>query len=418
MNRIQKKILLSVGFLFASTQATLASGFMVKLQSGWSAGMANAGSGVIDDPMASFINPASMILNNCKYFHAALHTTGVFPYASFKGTGRVAFGPFVLFNKTKKTGNGADPVAVPSGGVVFNLHERVRLGVAMTAPFGLGFNYGNNSPTQFYQIAGKMQTMNITPSLAFRINDIVTVGGGFQAQWTNVTLKSRKILNLDLVNGIAHVEGDDWAYGWTAGILFELTKYWNVGFSYRSKLEPDLDGHFKVSFPVHLRFKANARVHFPHVFNLSTSFEIVDRWTLYMDVIRTLWITTKKIDIRVKQPTGTVVDSTPQRWRSTWFISGGVNFQMNKMWSFRGGYGYDKTPTQDSTRIPVIPDENRHWLAFGATYTCKKLDVTLSYGHEFVKKAKINLALPTKGTLIGRIKSHIDLVSLQLNYKM
>lgn len=416
--RFQKKVILGLGFLLGSTAATFASGFMVKLQSGWSAGMANAGSGVIADPMASFINPASMILNNCKYYHAALHTTGVFPHVNFKGKGHFAAGPVVLLNSTKKTGNAADPVAIPSGGIVVKLHDRVRFGVAVTAPFGLDFNYGKNSPTQFYQIFGGMKTVNITPSLAVRVHEMITLGAGFQAQWTQVKLKSRKVLSPQLATGITQVKGDDWAYGWTAGALLELTKQWTLGLSYRSKLEPDLEGHFKVNSPVHLRYKANARVHFPHIINISSRFDISNTWSLYMDVIRTLWNTTKKIDIRVKRPTRIEHDVTPQKWRNTWFISGGLNYQVNTNWSVRGGYGYDKTPTQDSTRIPIVPDANRHWVALGSTYTYNNMDVTLSYGHEFVKKARINLAIPQRGTLVGRIRSHIDLVSLQFNYKM
>lgn len=416
INGFQKKIILGLGCAIASGSASYGGGYAVKLMSAYSNGMANAGSGVIDDPIASFINPAAMILNNTH--QGAIQTSGAFPHTRFRGTGRLALGGgrLVLLNKTAKVGNAAESVAIPSGGFVAKIHDRIRLGIAVTAPYGLGFDYGHNSPTQYYLINTKMQTVNITPSLAVRAFDWLTLGAGFQAQWTKVILKKRKILNASpLVTGIANVEGDEWSYGWTAGILVQPTKEWNIGFSYRSKLDPDLDGTFKS--PIR-NAKAHAKVHFPHTFTLSTSLQLSPQWTLYMDAIRTLWYSTRNITIRVKTATGTSRDITPQYWRSTWFLSGGLNYKWNDCWAFRAGLGYDKTPTKDSTRVPAIPDANKLWLACGTTYTYKKFSTTLSYGHEFFKKARINLNLPASGTLVGTTKTHIDIVSLQFNMKI
>lgn len=405
---LQKKIILGLGCVLASSGASYGGGFGVKLMSAVTSGMANAGSGVIDDPMASFINPASMILNDCH--HGAIETTGVFPKATFKGTGHFS----VLLNQTSKRESVAPAVAIPAGGFVAKIHDRVRLGIASGAPFGLGFDYGHQSPAQFYLINTKMQTINITPSIAVRLFDWLSLGAGFQAQFVKVSLKKRKAFGPRLI-GVGNVHGDDWGYGWTAGLLLQPTKAWNIGFSYRSKIDSDLKGHFKSPF---LNARARAKVHFPHIFTLSTSVALTPEWTFYMDAIRTLWYTTRDITVRVLTAGGVVKDITPQNWRSTWFISGGMEYKINHCWAVRGGLGYDKTPTRNSTRVPAIPDANKTWLAIGATYTYQRYSATLSYGHEFINKAKINLALPASGTLQGHVKSRIDLLALQFNVKI
>jgi long-chain fatty acid transport protein len=278
-----------------------------------------------------------------------------------------------------------------------------------------------------------MQTVNITPSVAFRVNHAVTFGAGFQAQWVDVKLYRKALLGTIPgtfppvpVLGTAKAKADDWSYGWTAGVLLQPNCAWNIGFSYRSNMVANTDGHLKThtqspSFAAgqNNKFKAHAKIHFPHTFTLSGSMQVNPCWTLYMDVIRTLWSSTKNITINYKVAGVHQQDKTPQHWRDTWFISGGFNYKASECWSFRAGFGYEKTPTKDSTRVPALPDSNKHWLACGATYTRGKLSATLAYGHEFFKKARINLSdfAQHKGTLKGRVKTHIDLVSLQFNYR-
>jgi len=78
--------------------------------------------------------------------------------------------------------------------------------------------------------------------------------------------------------------------------------------------------------------------------------------------------------------------------------------------------------------VVSIPDTNKHWIALGTTYNMSQnLAMTLSYGHEFFQKGKINLpqgpatdanaSTYNKGSLVGKIKNRVDLVSVQFNYK-
>lgn len=448
---MKKNVTLSVAALLASTLASTSaysSGYAVNLFSGWAAGMANAGHGVQDDPMLSLINPAAMILNKCH--HAAFNITGVFPSVKFKGE---ASNPAIPFEKSGTTKNGAKTVAIPSMGFVWRMAEDLRFSLAVTAPAGLKFNYGDDSITQFHTKRAELMTINIAPSFAYRVNELFTLGVGFQAQYTKV--KMTRNVGLPVLQnkiGSTSLNISEWNHGWTAGMLMDLSQKWKFGVGYRSNIDANMDGHATFATPAFnlagaplpanvvvpvaafsAKGKASAKAFIPHVVTLSTSYDITQAWTAYASAVWSGWKTTKSLDIKTNIntpavtlgavtliPSRNVADSIAQNWKNAWFFSGGVNYKVNDTWSVRTGLGYDQSPTKNSTRIPAIPDTNKWWLGLGGTYTRGKWATTLTYGHEFFKKGKIELDnndTDSKSTLVGKMSSHIDMVSLQINYR-
>lgn len=432
------KIIFAMGTVFAASSA-MASGYGVKLQSGWTAGMANAGSGVTDDALAIYANPAAMIQNNTHQIAGSL--TGVFGNTKFSGTASttgsivpgVGFVPGA-FSETGKTRNGAKKVAIPSFGAVANAHDRLKVGFMVHAPFGLKFNYGPDSVVRAHVTRAEMTSVNVVPSFALKVTDWLSFGAGLQMQYIKVEFARKLVLSsvvpaLDPIHSL--VSGTDWTMGWTAGLFGQITKDWKLGLSYKSKMASDIYGYGQLGTlanPQMDTFAANAKVQFPHIITLSTSYDLTNRWTAFMDVIFTKWDVVKDIAITNFRQDGTTQDIIPLRWKNSWFGSIGVNYKLDDHWSFRAGYAYDSAPSRISTRVVSIPDTNKHWLAIGATYNvASNMSLTLSYGHEFFEKGKINLLQGpataanaitfNKGDLVGKVRNRLDLVSAQFNYR-
>ncbi|AIK96642.1 OmpP1/FadL family transporter [Candidatus Odyssella acanthamoebae] len=409
------KVIVALSTICAGSSA-MAGGYAIKLHSGLSAGMAAAGSGVSDDALAIYANPAAMIQNTTH--QVAGHFTGVFGLTKFKGAAQTSTP--AAFSTTGNTRNAAKKVAVPSFGVIANAHERVKVGLMVHAPFGLKFNYGNESVVRGHATRAEMTTINVVPSIALKIIDSLTFGAGLQMQYTKVDL-ARKAALTPLSPLYSLVSGNDWAMGWTAGLFSQVTKAWKVGLSYKSQMTANLDGQGQLGTLTGVlssEFKAKAKVHFPHTFSLSTSYDLTNSLTAYMDVIYTKWDVVKEISISSFSPQNSQ-DIIPLKWKNTWFFSLGASYKINENWTFRTGYGYDKSPSRNATRVVSIPDTNKHWIAIGTTYNMgKNLAMTLSYGHEFFEKGKINLTNQgLKGSLVGKVKNRVDLVSVQFNYK-
>ena len=163
-----------------------AAGFQLSEQSVVGLGRAHAGAGVAGDDLSSvFYNPAGMVLvgGDALQFGAT--------YAELDA-------PFTGQNTTYwsvpqtqvGSDNGRGPgELVPSFFYVHRLDERLVAGLGLTVPFGLGARYGNNWFGRDHGISSSIKTLDINPSLAYRVNERWSVGGGVSAQYADAKLK-------------------------------------------------------------------------------------------------------------------------------------------------------------------------------------------------------------------------------------
>ena len=78
---------------------------------------------------------------------------------------------------TKGGGGGNAGVFFPVGGFfyVYRLSERVRLGVAAVSDFGGAFNYGKQWTGRYYVTQEPLLTGKVNPSIAYMVNDWLSV---------------------------------------------------------------------------------------------------------------------------------------------------------------------------------------------------------------------------------------------------
>lgn len=428
-----KNFISSLSFIcIISSQTSYAAGFGLKLNSGILAGQANAGSAVINDPLAIFTNPASTI-QQCN-LGVAFQGTGVFPHLRFKGTTTDPLVPTAL--TTVKSRQAAKNALVPSGAIAARLHERVAMGLVTNAPFGLKFDYGQNWGGNRYVIKSSLETFNATPTLAIKLHDVLSIGGGVQLQRSEAILSSQTASSNPLAQFLLQRAGTrsrakihGWGGGWTAGVLFQPICPLKIGFSYRSEIHTHLKGHVHfqnvpallATNPALQNTSAKSKINYPKIFTLSTSYDITSKWTTLFDIIRTNWSSVRQIVLST--PVNSQAQLVQQKWKDTWFFSAGVNYQYHPCWLLRAGVAYDQKASRTQFRVPGIPDADKIWTAVGVTYSWdKRLSTSLSYGHEFFRNPRINLlnANPGnggKGNLNGRLREHVDLLSLQINYQ-
>jgi long-chain fatty acid transport protein len=64
----------------------------------------------------------------------------------------------------------------------------VRLGIGATVPFGLITDYDSDWVGRYHALRSIVRTIDLNPSVSFRINDHVSVGAGMSAQYASVSL--------------------------------------------------------------------------------------------------------------------------------------------------------------------------------------------------------------------------------------
>jgi long-chain fatty acid transport protein len=417
---------LTLGLALAGLSGlTQAAGFALVEQNASGLGNAYAGQAAsAQDASTIFFNPAGMGLLPDSQLVVAGNL--IRPSATFQNGGSTA-APLQALG-----GNGGDAGGlgfVPNLYYVHPVNDRLALGVGVNAPFGLKTEYDPTWIGRFQAVTSEVKTININPSLSYKLNDTVLLGVGLNAQ--RIDAKLTNMVNYSALaggalganlQGLATVKGDDYGWGYNLGALFNLGDT-RVGIAYRSQIDYTLEGN--VSFanvpapmaanPLLQAGPVTADVTLPASASLSLFHKLNPRVDLLADITWTGWSTFDALTVR--RTSGSVVSSTTENWKDSWRYSLGATWHKSAAWNWRAGVAYDETPVPDAFRTPRIPDQGRTWLAVGGQYRMdKKNAIDFGYAHLFVKEASINSSGTATGVLTGQYDNYVDILSVQFTH--
>jgi long-chain fatty acid transport protein len=419
-----------VGALLAATVDANAGGFALREQSAYGQGSSFAGVAAGGSLSSMFWNPATM--TQVPGIQTEIVASGIMPYTAHTPTAgsTLAGAPFFFGG----TGDSGDDALVPSGYASWQINPSLWLGLSVNSPFGLSVSFPDRwAGRDFAAGSTSLKTYNATPSIAYQINNWISIGAGIQIEYAKADLT--KGLGFTLGNQF-NLNGSGWGYGLTAGVTLTPTPTTTIGLGYRSAINQEING--AISLPAGVGFNppfstpgaASTTLNLPDVVSLGLRQRLDQQWTLLGTVEWTNWS---------RIGTSTVVQSNgatalvglnnvtlPFQFSDGWFYSLGAEYQWNDKLAVRAGVGYEKSPITDQVRIPLLPDNNRTWLSAGATYQfTKALAFDFAYSHLFVKSTSINLTSTANPWFIpgataayaGDVAAHADIISVALKYR-
>lgn len=412
-----------------------------------------------DDASTIFYNPAGMAkLTESQFLVVA---SGVLISSEFNNQNtQPAFGQ-PLGNEG---GDGGGWNAIPALYFATPLNDRFAVGLGVNAPFGLKLEYDDGWMGRFQALNSEITTYNFNPSLSWRASEQLSFGLGvnyqrIQAELTNSVnytavvaqglqglvaagqLPASQVPGLLAANaaleGNTSLRGDDGAWGFNAGVMFEFSPETRVGLSYRSTIDYTLEGGVRfrpatTANPIGAAIIAGASapggtlatgpatvdLKVPDIATASL-YHRVGKVELLADVAWTGWSSIQ--ELRVVRDTGVVLQVTPERWEDAWRYAFGATYQLNERWKLRGGVAYDETHVPNDNRTARLPDEDRTWVAIGAQWNPGgSVVVDVGYAHLFVDEASISQNdgnAAARGFLLGEQESSVDVVSAQVAYK-
>ncbi|MDB5544879.1 MAG: 47 kDa outer membrane protein precursor [Hyphomicrobiales bacterium] len=420
--------------LSAITGAAQAGGFALREQSAIGLGNAFAGSAAGGSGLASmYWNPATMA--DFAGLQSSVSLFAVVPYSEITPTG--GFLP-TAFGKTP-TGDIAQDAALPASYTTWQITDKIWLGLAINTPFGLVTQNPYSWSGQIYGRTSKVESMNATPSVAYKVNDWLSLGAGMQIMNFKVRLSSAN-------DGAASVlptarsgelKGDDTAaIGYTLGFTVKPWQGGEIGVGYRSRVSPKLTGTLVTPGGVPPSaasaglppgaYDITAGLTLPDQVTVGVKQKITSDFTLLGGFEWTHWGMFGRFPVFTTS--GTLANTLYFDYRNSWFASLGGEYAVNTQWTVRAGVGFERSPITNETRSVRLPDSDRTWATLGASYKWNdKLSFDASYAHLFAKSGTINVVPgnpnlsfapgPTALTFTANTKSHVDLFAIGLTYR-
>jgi long-chain fatty acid transport protein len=402
--------------LLVATTGANAGALALREQSAYGQGSSFAGIAAGGSLSSMFWNPATMTQMPGIQFESVF--TGIVPSA------RNTPGAGSTLGALGGTGDTADDALVPSFYASWQFAPQWWAGLSVNAPYGLSVSFPSVwAGRDFAANQSFLKTYDISPTLAYAINNWISVGIGAQIQYADAKLaRGITLAGPTFVNST--LEGNAWSYGFTAGVTLTPTPTTTIGIGYRSAINQKIDGSLTLtgvlagaSTP-----DAHTTINLPDTVSVGLRQKLGQQWTLLGTIEWTNWsrIGTSAAVNSAGAPIsvgGTPV-TVPFGYSDGWFYSVGAEYQWNERLALRGGVAFEKSPITDSVRTPLLPDNDRTWLSVGATYNITpKLAFDVAYSHIFVKDTSVSDTASTGTVYNGTVDSHVDMFSIGVKYR-
>jgi long-chain fatty acid transport protein len=426
-----------------------AAGFALFEQTGRGLGSAFAGeAAAAEDATTIYYNPAGMTLLNGTQF--ASSGFAIIPSARFTNEGS-HLNPEVG-GGALRGGNGGEAGGlnlVPTFFLMYAPTPRLRLGLGASSPFGLTTKYDDGWVGRYHALSSSLETVNVNPSVAFRVTDWLSLGGGADIEYAKARLSN----DLDLgsicrifgaqqgvtpatcdalglrpqqVDGYVKLSGDDWNAGWNVGALFSPWNSTRIGLAFRSKIHHTLGGSATFILPPQgdvlrkasgaLRDTgAHASADLPERVTLAGAHQIAPRWTVLADMTWTHWSRFRELVFEFDNPKQPPIVQ-PENWQDSVRWALGLRWTPTRTVALRAGTAYDEKAVPDAEhRTPRIPDADRFWLSVGAGWRATdRIRVDLGYAHIFSPVGSTHNPDPVTGHILrGDFSAHADIIGIQ-----
>ncbi len=421
-------------------------------------GLGNAyagGAASAEDASTVFYNPAGMTRLKGREFIAGMHT--IEPSMRFSNTASTispSFGGAALTGNDG--GDGGVTGFLPNFYYSQELENGYWFGLGVNAPFGLSTVYDSNWKGRYQAVESKIKTLNINPSLAYRFNERLSLGGGVNLQYIEAKLTQAvdytavclglfggvtcttqglgvATLQSTSTSGYSDNTASGRSTGYNAGMLYEFDPQTRIGLAYRSNIKYKATGQGDFTIPsavsgagggvgstisaVFADAAITTYITMPETLSLSGYRELNNRWAIMGDVTRTRWSRLPEVRISFNSPKSDSVERI--NWKDSTRYAVGASYFLSERWTMRTGIAYDQTPIYQTTdRTARLPDNDRRWLSFGAGYKGSSgMSVDVGYAHLFMPNTPIDRTGALGDKLLGSFQNQVDILSVQLGWK-
>ena len=410
---ILQKSILAAAITLATFNSYSAS-FQLNETSASGLGRAFAGDSVIADDAAVLArNPAAMALFDKTSF--SLAATYIDPGVNIKGMDA----PDMLgadYDVSPLDQEGVVPTAIiPAMYFINPVNDTFAYGIGINSNFGLKSEYDNDYAAG--SIGGKtdLKTVNANISGSYRVNAQLSLGLGMNLVYGEAELirHAGSVLKVGVTipgvgtlvaplptpTEIVNMAGDDFGYGWNAGVVYEMNEDHRFALSYRSKVELAFEGEFSgLTVPV---TPASLSVDMPAVIEFSGFHRLTPQWATHYSIMYTQWSSFEKLEA---YSANELAFEKQENFDDSYRFALGATYDVNPVLALRMGVAFDQSAAEDYRSIS-IPDSDRLWYSAGATYQLSSTD-SVDFGLSYINGD--NVVVTEEDALLGQLPESLS----------
>lgn len=395
-------LILVMTLCFVSSSSLMAGGFQLNEHGARAVGLGGAFAARAYDPSAIYFNPAGLGFQTINQI--SLGTTLIFPQITF-------FGPYQL-NTNAETTMDSQLFTPVNFYATYHFSEDLHFGIGVYTPFGLGTKWPKDWSGKFISTKADLQSFFISPTVAYRVSEDLSIGVGFNYVIGTVRLE-RAVSDPFDPHGNLILKFNAASFGFNVGVLYKLSSDLSVGASYRSEVGFDATGtaDFTPDRSVYPEGDAKSSLTLPATGYFGVAYSPVKNLVVEADYQYVGWSSYRELAVEFLVDKSKVV--TPENYRDTFILRLGLEYTMGD-WQLRGGYFFDHTPVETKYVDPLLPDANRNGLNLGFGYRLSSnLSLDAAYMFLLINERK------TVGSVYnfdGTYQSRANLFSLSLTY--
>ncbi len=378
---------------------SLSQGFQVNFQGQKQQGVGLAGTALYQDASTLFFNPGTVAFSNENSVNVGI--TPIFANVLY------------VDSSTMNGYRTQNPVGTPfQAYALFQLKDSaaMKFGLGVYTPFGSTVQWEEGWIGRFAITRLSLRAIFIQPTVSYRINEHLGIGGGVVISTGGVTLQ--RDLPIQFANGdfaSATLSGSAMGFGYNLGLHFNAADI-SIGLSYRSGIRMKVsDGQAEFNVPESLSENFpngtfSSSLPLPQVVTLGLAYKFNDKLTAVLDINYVGWKAYDTLAFDYAENTPSLQDTKSARnYKNIFAFRGGVSYGITEAFTLRLGGGYGITPVQRGYATPETPDANRLYGTLGIGYQlAEKLTIDASLFYTQIQRAETNLETNLSGTFFTK----------------
>ncbi|WP_324682090.1 porin [Bibersteinia trehalosi] len=336
-------------------------------------------------------------------------------------------------------GNNSDhknviPVAtIPTVYFVAPVTDRFVIGGGLNVNYGLKSDFNDQYSAGIFGGNTELTATNYNLSAAYKLGYGLSIGAGANVVHAKAKLNryAGDVSALYAQYGIqrntvlSHMKGEEWEFGWNAGLMYEINENNRLGFAYHSPVKIKFNGKYSNQIPSVFtalggtggaEIDARLNLELPAFWEISGYHKLTDKFAVQYSYKRTDWSSFKEL-----RATANDVDRfhKEENFSDASRIALGASYDLTNALTLRAGIAFDESASVNAPSIS-IPDADRTWYAVGATYRfTPDLSIDAAYAH--VRGSRVSFTESHRvasSTYSGKYisKSVANVYGLNLNY--